>query len=295
MGKYLNRAKQFFGTDTRGLLDGGRHALLHTRSMELDDLRPYVAGDDVRDIDWRASARSGSVLTKRFVTERHHKVLVVADCGRNMTALTPSGEVKRDVALHAIGAVGLIVLGRSDEIAMVYGDAGGSARTRNRRGETHVEALLEGYDRHCAGGPTAVHHGLSDIEVQLAYVAQSYRQRLLLVVVSDEPDVTPGLAQVLTQLSARHEVIWLMITDLPAVGSTEGEQDGFDVANGKFVLNGALLGPRVIDAYRAAEARRVQQLDEFMNVHAVRYVRIPSSTQIRTGIVELNEVARNAG
>ena len=60
MGKHLNRAKPHFGTDARGMLEGGRYALLHSRSLEFDDLRPYVPGDDVRDIDWKASARSGS-------------------------------------------------------------------------------------------------------------------------------------------------------------------------------------------------------------------------------------------
>ena len=94
VGKHLDRAKAHFGTDTRGLLEGGRYALLHNRSLEFDDLRPYVRGDDVRDIDWKASARSGGVLIKRFVDEKHHKILLVADAGRNMTALAPSGERK---------------------------------------------------------------------------------------------------------------------------------------------------------------------------------------------------------
>ena len=92
MGTYLDRAKAHFGQDTNGMLDGGRYALLHTRSLEFDDLRPYVPGDDVRDIDWKATARSGQVLIKRFVTEKHHKILVVADAGRNITAAAPSGE-----------------------------------------------------------------------------------------------------------------------------------------------------------------------------------------------------------
>ena len=51
MGRHLDSAKAYFGRDTTGLLDGGRYALVHTRSLEFDDLRPYVPGDDVRDID----------------------------------------------------------------------------------------------------------------------------------------------------------------------------------------------------------------------------------------------------
>lgn len=90
-----------------------------------------MPGDDVRDIDWRASARSGSVLIKRVVSEKHHKILLVADARRNMSALAVSGEVKRDVATNVMGAVGLIALGRSDEIVMVYGDSRGSAVIRS--------------------------------------------------------------------------------------------------------------------------------------------------------------------
>ena len=116
VGKHLNRAKAHFGTDTRGLLEGGRYALLHTRSMEFDDLRPYVPGDDVRDIDWKASARSGGVLIKRFVSEKHHKILLVADAGRNMSALAPSGELqaRRRRAHHGCGGVDRPATIRSD-------------------------------------------------------------------------------------------------------------------------------------------------------------------------------------
>lgn len=290
MGRHLNQAKSYFGTDTRRMLEGGRYALLHTRSLELDDLRPYVAGDDVRDIDWKASARSGSVLIKRFVSEKHHKIVLVADTGRNMSALAASGEAKRAVATHAMGAIGLIAMGRSDEVGMVYGNARGSAAIRNRSGETHIESLLDRYYTSSSGDV-----GASDVTGQLDFVARAHRHRLLLAVVSDEPDVTPALDDVLKRLSGRHELMWLMIVDMPAIGSGEGYLGGFDVATGRFVLSGAALGPRVIAAYRAAEQRRIAQLDAFLTSHKVRFARIEGSAEIRPRLVELSEAYRNAG
>ncbi|MCV7197275.1 DUF58 domain-containing protein [Mycobacterium angelicum] len=290
MGRLLNRAKSFFGTDTRGMLEGGRYALLHTRSLELDDLRPYVIGDDVRDIDWKASARSGSVLIKRFVTEKHHKILLVADTGRNMAALAASGEIKRVVATNLMGAIGLISMGRSDEVGMVFGDSRGSAMIRSRRGETHVESILERFHSTSSGDV-----GLSDIVSQLGFVARGHRRRVLLVVVSDEPEITPALDEVLKQLSGRHELIWLMIVDMPAIGSPVGEQDGFDVATGRFVLSGAAFGRRVLAAYRLAEQRRAARLEEFLATHNVRFVRVAGSAEIRSKMVEMTEAYRNAG
>lgn len=290
MGKYLNHAKLHFGTNTRGLLAGGRYALLHTRTLEFDDLRPYVPGDDVRDIDWKASARSGTVLTKRFVSEKHHKVLLVADAGRNMSALAPSGEVKRDVALAVMGAIGLITLGRLDEIGMVYGDSRGSTNVGNRRGETHIESLLDRFYRHACGRP-----GASDIVTQLAYVAAGHRRRLLIVVVSDEPDVDDRLSDVLQQLSGRHDVMWAMVSDMPAVDSAEHRIDGYDVADGKFVLGAAAADRRVLSAYRRAEHARTRQLDKLLTAYAITYTKIRSSDEIRAKIVEMTQVASRVG
>lgn len=290
MGTHLNRAKQYFGTDTRGLLEGGRYALLHTRSLEFDDLRPYVAGDDVRDIDWKASARSGSVLIKRYISEKHHKILLIADAGRNMTALAPGGEFKRDVALHAMGAIGLISLGRSDEVGLVYGDSRGSVNVRARRGETHVESLLHRFHTHTFSRPA-----VSDIVTQLDYAATGYRRRMLIIIVSDEPDVDGRLDAVLQQLSGRHDLMWVMVSDMPAVGSADGERDGYDVATGAYVLNGATLGPRIIAAYRRREAARVAQLEEFLTARGIGFTRITGSSEIRTKIVALTEAFQHAG
>jgi uncharacterized protein (DUF58 family) len=288
MGRHLNRAKQHFGTDTRGMLEGGHYALLHTRSLEFDDLRPYVSGDEIRDIDWRASARAGDVLVKRFVTEKHHKILLVCDAGRNMSALTPSGEIKRDVATTVMGAIGLIGMRRTDEIGTVYGDSRGSAIVRSRRGENHIEGMLEQYFVRSRGDV-----GTSDIVTQLEHVAHSHRRRLLLVVVSDEPDVTSRLDEVIKRLTGRHELLWVAVTDMPAIGAEQGSHDAYDVATGRFVPDGAALGTQVLAAYRKAEQRRAAELDEFFLTRAVPFVRIAGSDEIRRKITQLTEAYRN--
>jgi uncharacterized protein (DUF58 family) len=285
VGKHLNRARSHFGTDTRGLLEGGRFALLHSRSLEFDDLRPYVRGDDVRDIDWKASARSGSVLIKRFVDEKHHKILLVADAGRNMTAQAPSGEAKIDVAANVLGAIGLITLGRADQIGMVYGDGRGCVNIRQGRGETHIESMLHRYYDHALSQP-----GASNITCQLDYVATHYRHSMLIVVVSDEPDVDGHLADVVRSLASRHDVLWVMVADAPAIGSAGANHDGYDVATGTFVIGETDLGPRVVAAYRRAEMDRRHALEEFMAARAVPHTIVGGSRQIRSRVVEMAQL-----
>lgn len=288
MGRYLDRARGHFGRHAGAILEGGRYSLVHSRSLEFDDLRPYVPGDDVRDIDWKASARSGSVLVKRFVTEKHHKILVVADAGRNTAGCAPSGEAKRDVAANLIGAIGLVTLPRSDEIGMVFGDGRGCLDIRLRRGETHVEHMLHRYVRHAVDRPAP-----SRIATQLDWVARHYRHPLLIFVVADEPDVDARLGDLLTRLTSRHQVLWAMVSDAPVVGAAEDDRDCYDVTDGGVVL-GANLGPRVVDAYLRSEEQRRQRLSEFMTNRGVPHAMVRGSTGIRNALIAMTEVHTRA-
>ena len=111
---------------------------------------------------------------------------------------------------------------------MVFGDARGCVDIRLRRGETHVEHMLHRFHHHASSAAGAE----STSSTQLDWVARHHRRPLLIVVVSDEPDVDDRLDEVLTRLTARHDVMWAMVSDMPAVGSGDDEHDGFDVADG---------------------------------------------------------------
>lgn len=92
----------------RGMLDGEYGSVFRGRSLDFDDLRAYIRGDDVRDIDWKASVRFGSPLIKRYVAVRRQTVLLVADTGRGMAAESRDGETKKDIAVMALGVIGLL-------------------------------------------------------------------------------------------------------------------------------------------------------------------------------------------
>lgn len=82
----------------RGLLEGQYGSVFKGRSLDFDDLREYLPGDDIKDIDWRATARSGSTRIRRYVAVRKHNILLVVDTGRSMAATSEDGDSKRDVS-----------------------------------------------------------------------------------------------------------------------------------------------------------------------------------------------------
>lgn len=201
----------------------GEHGSIHRgRSMDFDDLREYTLGDDVKDIDWKATARAGRPLIKRYVATRRHAVMLVVDTGRTMAALATPHESKRDVAVLTAGAIAQIAMAHGDSVGLVAGpiapgiDLGGSRFDRSGRtayvpplrGEVHLERILR-----------LIHDGIDldgeppDLDRLLGYVTSHFQRRLILVVVADDVDLTPRTEQLLRGLATRHEILHCAIAD----------------------------------------------------------------------------------
>ena len=69
---------------TNRVLDGSYKSIFKGRSMNFDELREYVPGDDIKDIDWKASSRSQKMLVRQYIAERKHNIMLVFDTNRRM-------------------------------------------------------------------------------------------------------------------------------------------------------------------------------------------------------------------
>ena len=84
------------------------------KSLDFDDLREYVVGDNIKDIDWKSSARSGDILIRRYIAEKKHNFLFVLDSGEKMLADTVSGESKKNIAIITTGILSYIANNHGD-------------------------------------------------------------------------------------------------------------------------------------------------------------------------------------
>ena len=196
----------------RSVLEGEYAAVQTGRGMEFNDLREYVRGDDVQDLDWKASARTGEMLVKRYVAVRKHTVLLVASTGRSMAAAYALNGSKRDLAVEVAGMVGWLAVRQGDLVGVVYGDEAGQHGMPARTGELHLERCLDAV--HTAIRPEAA---ASDLTTVLRYVARTVRRRTILMVVCDEEEATPELTAMLRRLVVQHEVLLVTVGDIDPV------------------------------------------------------------------------------
>ena len=69
---------------TSRVLDGSYNSIYKGRSMNFDELREYVPGDDIKDIDWKATSRSQKVLIRSYIAEKKHNIMLVMDANHRM-------------------------------------------------------------------------------------------------------------------------------------------------------------------------------------------------------------------
>ncbi len=293
MTSLLTRVKSkmslFAHRKARGMLDGQYGSVFRGRSLDFDDLRAYIPGDDVRDIDWKASARHGSPLIKRYVAVRRQTVLLIADTGRNMAAEALDGEPKRDIAVMALGVVGYLAHRHGDVVGLVCGDGTTTRTVPAKAGEAHLERLLQEID-----SAATLDSGPSRIEAQLEHVARTVKGRFLLFVVADEATAGPDTEPLLRRLRAQHEILWLTIRDADLAGGTAG-QDAFSVADSSALPGHLAAAPAIVEAYARAAAERDAGRQAMFRRTGITVGHVTGSSTVMSGLFALLERHRRAG
>lgn len=273
----------------RGMLDGEYTSVFHGRSVDFDDLRPYVAGDEVKDVDWKATARHGSPLIRRYVASRKHTVLLVVDTGRNMAALAESGESKSDIAIMAAGVAGYVAIAHGDRVGLVAGNESRSAFHKPGATEAHLERLLQSIK-----AETTLDSPGSDLREQLAFVVRAFARRMILVVIADDRELGADEEKLLRRLSVQHEILWLTVADADLLRQDWAHQPMRDVATAS-ALPEYLRADRTLRGdFERSVLDRAQRSGQLFQRLAISNARIASTGGVVPGLFRLLELHRHA-
>lgn len=189
-------------------LDGMVTVNRRGQGTEFDSLREYVEGDDVRSIDWRATARRSEVVVRTWRPERDRRVVLVIDSGR--TSAGRVGDTPRlDHSLDAALLVGALAARAGDTVDFIAHDHRPRAATRaGSRGDV-LPALVE------AMVPIEATLFEADHQAMVAQILRRHRQRALVILFTDlnSAAIEEGLLPALPSLTSRHSVLLAAISD----------------------------------------------------------------------------------
>ena len=203
-------------------LDGRAAIRVRGQGTEFDSLREYVRGDDVRSIDWRASARNRTVVVRTWQPERDRRVVLVLDTSR--TSAGRVGDVPRlDSAMDAALLLAALAARAGDRVDFVAGDRRVRARLRAagaRDVAAHLQEAMADLDPVIAE---------ADWGTLVGAITAFGRQRALVVLLTPlEPyAVEEGLLPALPALTRHHRVVLASVRD-PALEELASGHTGLD-------------------------------------------------------------------
>lgn len=197
---------------TSRILDGSYNSIYKGRSMNFEELREYVPGDDVKDIDWKASSRSPKTLVRQYIAEKKHNLLLVPDTNRRMLADTEEWEEKRDVAIMAAGMLAYLMNRNGDYVGAKFSSEKSIEHFPLRTGLSNIENILNHYHKDVTA------ENRSDIETTLSYVARNERRHMIIALVTDYEGIRSISEATLRLLLLQHDLLVIVTSDMPMTG-----------------------------------------------------------------------------
>ena len=233
--------------------------------MEFEKLREYVVGDDVRNIDWKVTARMQKAFVREYREERQMSVILVVDVSGSMNWGSGS-KTKKDIVLELVSILGFICNKNNDRIGLVLFSDKVQKFIPLGKGSAHVWNLIKS-TMFCRSEGSG-----SNLEEALFFLRRSVKRKATIFVISDF--LTSEGSQSLSHMARFHDCSCVRVydrleEDLFDVGVVDLE----DIESGKSLH---LDSKALVKTYQDQEKKRVSEFENFLKRNRIGYMPLSS-------------------
>ena len=210
------------------VLSGAYSSTFKGRGMEFAEVREYLAGDDIRSIDWNVTARQGNPFVKKYVEERELTVLLVVDASSS-GEFGSQREMKGEVMATLSALLAFSAIKNNDRVGLLIFTSKVEKFIPPQKGKKHVMRVIRELLYH------EPREKGTDLAAALEQVNRLMKRRAVVFLVSDF--ATGDFQRPMRMLQQRHDAVAITVVDprerdLPDVGFLELE----DAETGEIVL-----------------------------------------------------------
>jgi uncharacterized protein (DUF58 family) len=261
----------------RARLAGDHLSQFRGRGMDYQESRIYQAGDDIRSVDWRVTARTGAPHTKVYQEERERPVVLFLDLNPGMF-FGSRGMLKSVVAARAAALIAWAAVDRGDRIgAMLFN--GGHCDLQPRGGKHGVLRLIRQVVRHTDprnGVDAQLHPG--GLNVALGRLRRVNRPGSLIVLLGDYYGIDDDSAKHLLRLRQHSDIAAVQIVDPLEEAPPPAARYGVTAGGREGILDTRSAAAR--RAYQDYFSRHHQTVAAIMRRHAIPLLRVSTAEDL---------------
>ncbi len=204
------------------LFGGEYRSAFKGNGLDFKEFKIYEEGDEPRHIDWKVSAKRGSLHVKRFVEERELTLLLVVDVS-NSTLFGSSTQLKKELAVEFAASIAFSGLKNNDKVGMLLFSDKVLEFIPPKKGRSHILKLLKKFLSYTYKKEMA---GITNIAAPLKLINKVFRKKVIVFVISDF--WVENFEKELKLTASQHDLIGVIISDnrelnIPDAGLVELE------------------------------------------------------------------------
>jgi uncharacterized protein (DUF58 family) len=243
------------------------------RGMEFDESRIYQAGDDIRNMDWRVTARTGTAHTKVFQEERERPVLLCLDLNASMMFATRN-KFKSVIATEIAALISWSAANNNDRIGGLIFSSDEHHEIKPRRGKAAVLDFIGRATKHKAW--THQHsESKRNMVTAISRLRKVTRPGSLVFMISDFRHMDEKAYSHLANIARHNDIVLIKITDpievdLPSSGS-------YKLTDGTNELQIQTSGDKTRKEYHLRYAEQNDQQEKFCRQNRIHLIQISTS------------------
>lgn len=245
------------------------------RGMELEEVRAYGYGDDVRDIDWRVTARKGDVYTKVFAEEKDREVYAVLDLSPYMVFGTKK-ELKSVSAAKFAALLGWQSLLNKDRFGLILFDGKNSRFFKPQNNQRNLMAIFKAIaDASMATLQESAETGednISDLSVPLQFLQYNLKSKAQIFIISNYNHISDDTKKTVVALNRRCRVYCVNVYDLLEEMAPEDGEYSAEYEGQKLIFN--TFSPDFKKAYAEYFAEKRKNMEDFCRRLGCHYINI---------------------
>lgn len=251
--------------------------------MNFEDLREYIPGDNIRDIDWKASSRNRSLLVRRYIAEKKHNIMLIFDTGRKMKGDSLYGENKKKLALMVGGTIGYLATKNGDFVGAMFNNNGLIHFEQFRLGMDNLEFVMAAYDGMDNMGDNC------DITKTLELLLKYINRKMIIFLITDSEGLNAIDDKLLDKLRYRNDVLSVCISDAMLSGG-----NAYQVEKESYIPDFILKNKELGRMEASLKDFREKCNEDKLEHHAIASVTIDNEDTLVERIVELLEKHKDA-
>lgn len=277
------------------------------RGMDFEELREYIPGDDVRDIDWNVTHRMGRPFVKRYREERELAVVLAVDISGS-SAFGSGNRTKREVAAEVAATLAISAARNGDKVALLLFSDKVELFVPPRKGRRHILRLVREMLAH------APRKRGTDVAAALAFLNQIIHRRAIIFLLTDflHSDANPPAdlpatrpaagttsvereRNVITELgltNVRHDLVCLHLHDPRERELTEAGLLTIEDAETGELLEVDTKTRAVRERFAEANQERLDDLDRALNRTGVDTLRFNTTEPFAPKLQRFFEIRR---